>query len=236
MIDLISVSCHAEIFGGAVELLDKLNLHLPRGRYALLSRAPEQRRLILEVLAGLRKPQHGKVAIGGSISWPIGRASIGRGRATGLDYVTFIADLYGVNPDFAGDLVTLLMSRPDYIDQPMDHWPPYVRQEFGFALGLVPEFDIYVIDAPLPFEESRFTRLWQALFEDRLVGKTLILSSSRPKQLLDYCAKALVHESGRLTIEDDLEACIERFPARPAREDMGLGSNADAGEYVDFVF
>lgn len=236
MIDLFSVSDRSEVFGRSIELFENIDFHLPPGRYALLTQFPEYRRPVLDILAGLRPPRRGRVAISGSISWPIGRSSVVRGRASGLDFITLIANLYGIDADYAGDLVTLLVSRPDYMDQPIDSWPSYVRQEFNFALGLVPEFDIYVIDAPVPYEETRFTRLWQALFEERLVGKTLILSSYRPKQLLDYCAKGLVYEGGSLIIEDDLEECIERFPARPAREEIGIGNNAETSDYSEFTF
>lgn len=235
MIDFFSVSDRNSVFGRSIDLFENVDFHLPRGRYALLARSPEQRRLVLDVLAGLRPPREGHVSISGSISWPIGRSSVVRGRATGYDFITFVSELYGVDADQAGDIVTLLVSRPDYIDQPIDTWPPYVRQEFNFALALVPEFDIYVVDAPMPYEETRFTRLWQALFEERLVGKTLILSSYRPKQLLDYCAKGLVYEGGQLFIDHDLESCIERYPARPAREEIGLG-NADSGQYTELDF
>lgn len=236
MIDLFSVTDECEIFGQPVRLLDNVDLHLPVGRYALLSHLPEARRYLIDVLAGIRPPRQGSVVIDRSISWPIGRASIMRGRATGLDVITLIADLYDVDVDDAGDLVTFLVSRPEYIGKPVDSWPPYVRQEFNFALGLVPNFDIYVVDAAMPFEETRFSRLWQALFEERVVGKTLILSSVRPKQLLDFCAKALVHDNVGLSIDDDLEQCIERYPPRPAREDIGSIDNAGIGHESEFIF
>lgn len=236
MIDLFSVTDEIEIFGQPVTLLDRVDFHLPVGRYALLSSNPETRRFLIDVIGGIRPPREGQVIVNGSISWPVGRASIMRGRATGLDVIMLIACLYGVDVDEAGDLVTFLLSKPEYIEMSMDKWPPYVRQEFNFALGLVPNFDIYVIDGQIPFDETRFTRLWQALFEERMVGKTLILSSFRPKQLMDYCAKALVHDGLGLFIDDDLEQSIERFPTRPAREEIGTTDNAETGNEAEFIF
>jgi capsular polysaccharide transport system ATP-binding protein len=139
-----------------------------------------------------------------------------------------------MDADYAGEVVATLISLPHYLDRPIEQWPSHVRHEFTFALALLPDLDIYIIDAPIPFEPSRFTRLWQALFEEKLVGKTLILTSYRQNQMLDYCAKALVYESSRLKIDDDLEACIERYPARPSREDFGgsglLGASNEQGD------
>lgn len=234
MIDLFAVTDHLEVYGQQVTLLEDLDFHLPAGRYALLSPTPEYNRPVIDLLAGIRPPHRGRVEISRSISWPIGRPAMVRGHANGLAVINLIADLYDVDRNGAADVVTMLVSRPDTIGQPMETWPPYVRQEFIFALGLVPEFDIYVIDAPVPFEDARFTRLWQALFEERLVGKSLILSSHRPKQLLDYCARALVHDAGGLAIEHDLEQAIERYPARPAR--VELRGMTDGGSFDDAAY
>lgn len=236
MIDLFSVSDHLEVFGRRVTLFERVDFHLPAGRYALLSQQPEFHKPVIDVIAGLRPPRQGRVEISRSISWPIGRPGMVRGAVTGLAIIDLIGDLYDVDRDHAGEFVTMLVSRPEYIGQPMETWPPYVRQEFIFALGLVPEFDIYVIDSPMPFEESRFTRLWQALFEERLVGKSLILSSPRPKQLLDYCAKALVYSDAGLVVEHDLEQWIERSPSRPAREELGTMINGGAVDGNEFLF
>lgn len=236
MIDFHSVTDEIETHGQSARLFDDVEFHLPRGRYALLSSTPEYHRSVIDVLAGLRPPRRGRVSFSGSISWPIGRAGLVRGRTSGFDAIALIAGLHNIDRDKAGEMIALLVSRPDFLDRPFLEWPPYVKQEFIFALGLVPEFDIYVIDAPIPFEDSRFTRLWQALFEERLVGKTLILSTSRQKQMLDYCAKALVYEGKSLAIEHDLEDCIERYPARQIREDIGSITNVGGGDDTDFLF
>lgn len=236
MIDLFSVTDEYQVYGREVTLFEDVDFRIPPGRYALLSRSPEYRSPVLDIIGGLRSPRRGLVNIVGSVSWAIGRMAMLRSKATGLDFIQFIADQYGIDRNPAAEFVTLLMSRPDFLDRPLHKWPPYVRQEFNFALGLVPEFDIYLVDGPIPSEDSRFTRLWQALFEERLVGKTLIMASYRPKQMLDYCAKALVYEGGRLEIETDLEECLERFPIRSAREQLGDLTNVGADDGADFLF
>jgi capsular polysaccharide transport system ATP-binding protein len=236
MIDLFSVSDECEVYGSEVALFDDVDFRIPPGRYALLARNPAYRTLVMDIIGGLRPPRHGWVNIVGSVSWPIGRVAMLRSKATGLDFIHLVADQYGIDRNYAGEFVTLMMSRPDYLDKALYVWPHYVRQELNFALGLVPEFDIYLVDAMIPSEDSRFTRLWQSLFEQRLVGKTLILSTQRPKQMLDYCAKALVYEAGQLEIVDDLEQCLERFPVRTAREVVGDMTNAGADDGADFFF
>ena len=221
MIQLDAVTDQLELFGRKVTLFEDANFSLPPGRYALLSQTPEYHRPIIDVLAGVRPPLRGRVRISRSISWPLGRPAMVRGRAKGTAIIDLVANLYDVDRHKATEVVAMMVSRPAYIDQPMGTWPPYVRREFIFALGLVPNFDVYVIDTTIPFEESRFTRLWQALFEERLVGKSLILAAAHAKQLLDYCAKGLVYDASTLRIEPDLEQCIEQYPVRPERSETG---------------
>jgi capsular polysaccharide transport system ATP-binding protein len=236
MIDLFSVSDECQVYGQDVVLFEDFDFRLPPGRYALLSHTPEYRGLVMDIIGGLRPPRNGWVDVTGSVSWPIGRVAMLRSKATGLEFINLIADQFGLDREHSAEFVTLMISRPDYLDRSLYVWPHYVRQEFNFALGLLPEFDIYLVDAMIPSEDSRFTRLWQALFEERLVGKTLILSTSRPKQMLDYCAKALVYDAGRLEIVADLEECLERFPIRTAREVVGDMTNVGAESGADFLF
>jgi capsular polysaccharide transport system ATP-binding protein len=231
MIDLDGVTVTPMLFGRHVSVLQDADFHLPSGRYALLSDTPEFHRALIDVLAGLRRPDEGIVNHRGRMSWPIGRQGFVRGRASGHDLVELVSALYELDPHCAAEVVTSLVSRPDYLERPIEQWPAYARQELTFALALLPDFDIYIVDAPIPFEPARFTRLWQALFEEKLVGKTLILASYRQNQMLDYCAKALVYGGCGFDIDDDLAGCIERYPARPSREEFG--GSGPAGAYND---
>lgn len=237
MIHLEDVTDEPVLFGSRLPLLSNASLDLPSGRYALLSQTPEYHRPIVDLLAGLRAPDLGSVMHVGRVSWPIGRQGFVRGNVSGLAVLRLIGRLFDLDQDLAAETVTGLLSRPQYLERAIVEWPAFVRQEFIFAIGLLPSFDIYVIDSALPFEPSRFTRLWLALFEERLEGKTLIFSTHRQNQLLDYCARALVYEDQRLTIDDDLEQCVERFPPRPSREELGgAGTTGADNESSDLAF
>jgi capsular polysaccharide transport system ATP-binding protein len=236
MIDFLNVSDELTVHGHTSYLFDQLNFHLPPGRYALLSLTPQFRRPVMDVLAGVRPPRRGQVVFAGPISWPVGRNGVASGKASGSDAIRLISTIHDLDRHRAAELVALLVSRPDYLEQPFNTWPQYVKQEFIFALVLLPPFDIYIIDGAIPFHESRFTRMWQSLFEDRLVGKTLILSSPRPKQMLDYCTKGLIYEDLGFSIKDDLETCIEGFPTQPEREELGEMMSAGGSDDSAYSF
>ena len=235
MIHLNGVTDDPRTFGSRQALLTDVNLHIPVGRYAMLSHTPELHRQLIDVLCRLRPPREGFVRHDGRVSWSIGRQGFIRGKANGLRMIEFVADMYAVDSDAAVDLVSDLVSEPRLLSRPMEHWPLYARQEFSFALALAPAFDVYVIEGSIPFEPCRFTRLWLALFEERLVGRTLIFSSYRQNQLADYCFKGLVYERSTLRIEDDLDECLSKYPPRRSRSESASagddpGANFDDGQ------
>ncbi|MBN3849458.1 ATPase [Paraburkholderia sp. Ac-20342] len=221
MIELNGVTDAPHLFGVRQPLLEAVDLGIPHGRYALLSHRPEFHRAIVDIISGLRPPREGFVEHQGRVSWPLGRQGFVRGKATGLRMIEFVCALYGMESTPCVALVSDLLTSPEYLLRPMEHWPLYVRQEFSFALALAPDFDVYVVEGAIPFEACRFTNLWLALFEERLVGRTLLLSTYRHQQMMDYCTKGLVYEQQGLRIDDDLEECIRRFPHRRSRSESG---------------
>ena len=232
MIHLNGVTDDPRTFGSRQSLLANVNLDIPVGRYALLSHTPELHRQIIDVLCRLRPPREGFVGHDGRVSWSIGRQGFIRGKANGLRMIEFVADMYALDSDATVDLVADLVSEPRLLSRPMEHWPLYARQEFSFALALAPAFDVYVIEGSIPFEPCRFTRLWLALFEERLVGRTLIFSSYRQNQLADYCFKGLVYERSTLRIEDDLDESLRNYPPRRSRSESASGGD-DPGTNFD---
>lgn len=229
MIQLDRVTDAPRLFGSRRTLLTEATLSLPQGRYALLSRRPEMHRALIDVLTGLRPPTAGTVHHDGLVSWPIGRQGFIRGRPSGHQMIALVCALYRIDASACTELLSDLVTSPDYLAAPMQHWPMYMRQEFSFALGLAPPFEIYVVEGTMPFEPCRFTRLWQALFEQRLVGRTLILSTYRPQQMTDYCVKGLVHERRGFRIDPELDRCIEQFPSRRSGGGGGDGDGDDGG-------
>lgn len=232
IIRINGVTDEPHAFGRRQALLANASLDIPVGRYALLSPVPEMHRQLVDVLCRLRPPRQGFVKHDGNVSWAIGRQGFIRSKATGLSMIDFISEMYEIDADMTHELVADLISDPKCLAKPMEHWPPYTRQEFSFALALAPAFDAYVIEGSIPFEPCRFTRLWLALFEERLVGRTLIFSSYRQNQLADYCFKGLIYERSALRIEDDLDQCILRFPPRRSRSDAGTHGD-DRGDGFD---
>jgi len=201
-----------------------VNLAIPPGRYALVSRDPLARKPAIDLLAGLRPPAAGRVWRLGACSWPVGRAGFIRGKLTGRQIVALIARIYSLDYKFCLYIVEEMMTLPEFMDEFIEHWIVTARQEFGYIITLLPQFDIYVIDGTLPYRKDRFNLLWRALFEERISGRTLILSTVRVSEANEFCDAALVLNRGKIEIESQLDEILREFPLRPAFDDSGRGS------------
>jgi capsular polysaccharide transport system ATP-binding protein len=233
MLELGKVTDEPHLFGEHRLLLNDVSLDLPRGRYALLSATPELHKALIDILAGLRPPNRGVVRHEGLVSWPMGRAGFARGKLTGLQMTWFICSVYGVQLTPCLDFLTGVMTAPEFLHKKLEDWPRYVVQEYVFSISLVPAFDIFFVDSSMPIDESRFSKLWQSLFEEQLVGRSLIFSCPQVSQLMDFCTKGLIYEDGRLWIEDDLEQCIQRYPLRESRAEEPGDSGDEQADDAD---
>lgn len=200
-----------------------ITMTLPVRRYAVVSPDPIARKPAIDLFAGLRPPSSGRVVRGGSCSWPIGRAGFVRGKLSGRQIVALISRLYHLDYRFCIYLVESMLTLPEYLDEFVEHWPATARQELGYILPLLPTFDIYVVDGTFPYRKDRFTLLWRALFEQRIDGRTLLLSTVRKSEVDEFCDTALILNQGLIEIESQLDEVLRKFPLRPDINDTGRG-------------
>lgn len=219
MLVLSGVTDYAIVAGERVSLLSMVDIAVPVGRYAVLSPRPELRRPLVDVLCGARLPFEGDMLHQEAPSWPIARAGLVRGKLTGFQILAFLANIYGLDRIAAFHLAETLLSAPEQLELSIERWNVVARQEFGYITALLPTFGSYFVDGVLPAMNGSFARRWHVLFQQRLAGKSLFLSTTRPKEILDYCDRAIILLEGRLIIEDQLEKLLEQFPLRSLAAD-----------------
>ena len=195
-------------------LAREVTLDIPPGNYALLARDPLVARHLIDLLAGVRPPQQGRISAHGRVSWPVARPGFIRGKVTGPQIISFVARMYGLDLDVCMGFMNEMLTDPEGMGENIEHWPPVLRMEFNHALALLPVFDVYIVDGVFPYGDRRFTRLWRGLFAARSQGKTTILFTSRLSEAREHCTQALVLDNGSLSIED-LETALCKFPPRP---------------------
>ncbi|ADE86602.1 ABC transporter ATP-binding protein [Rhodobacter capsulatus] len=161
---------------------------------------------IINMMAGLEKPDEGEIRKTCRISFPLGFMGGVVPRHSGRENTRFIARLYGLDPDYVEAFCRWLCGLEEYFDMPVGTYSQGMRARLTFALLLALEFDIYLIDEGMPSTtDVEFNRKAGAILRDRLREATVIVVSHQASTLEKFCRSAAVLRDGQLYMFDTLE-------------------------------
>ncbi|MCT2539955.1 ABC transporter ATP-binding protein [Sedimentimonas flavescens] len=161
---------------------------------------------IINMMAGLEKPDEGTIRKTCRVSFPLGFMGGVNAKHSARENARFIARLYGLDPDYVEAFCRWVCGLEEYFDRPMNTYSAGMRSRFTFALLLALEFDIYLIDEGMPgTTDVEFNRKAGSILKDRLKEATVIIVSHQPSTLEKFCRSAAVLRDGRLYMFDTLE-------------------------------
>jgi capsular polysaccharide transport system ATP-binding protein len=161
---------------------------------------------IINMMAGLEKPDEGKIIRTSRISFPLGFMGGVVNKHTGTENARYIARLYGLDPDYVEAFCRWLCGIEEYFDMPVGTYSQGMRARFSFALMLAMEFDIYLIDEGMPTTtDVAFNRKAGSILRDRLRSATVVVVSHQPETLEKFCRTAAVLRDGQLYLFDSLD-------------------------------
>ncbi|WP_102223222.1 ABC transporter ATP-binding protein [Acidimangrovimonas sediminis] len=161
---------------------------------------------IINMMAGLEKPDEGRVIRTSRISFPLGFMGGVVNRHTATENARYIAKLYGLDPDYVEAFCRWLCGINEYFDMPIGTYSQGMRARFSFALMLALEFDIYLIDEGMPSTtDVEFNKKAGSILRERLETATVIVVSHQAKTLEKFCRTAAVLRDGQLYMFDSLE-------------------------------
>ena len=161
---------------------------------------------VINMMAGLEKPDEGEIVRGCRISFPLGFMGGVIGKLSATENCRYIAQLYGLDPDYIEAFCRWLCDLEEYFDRPFGTYSQGMKARFQFALMLALEFDIYLIDEGMPgVTDVEFNRKAGEALAERLKGRTVVIVSHNPGTLEKFCRSAAVLHHGQLTMFDTLE-------------------------------
>ncbi|MEM8788826.1 MAG: ATP-binding cassette domain-containing protein [Pseudomonadota bacterium] len=167
---------------------------------------------IINMMAGLEKPDEGEIRRSSRISFPLGVVAGVAQNQTGQENCRYIARLYGLDADYVEAFCRYMAGVGEYFDMPLATYSQGMRARLMFSLMLSLEFDIYLIDEGLPSTlDAEFNRKAGMMLKERLHSATVVIVSHRPKILETFCSQAAVLHRGRLHMFDSLEAAKEMY-------------------------
>ncbi len=188
-------------------ILDRATFRIEPGQsLGILARNGTGKTTIINMMAGLEKPDEGRVRRACRVSFPLGFMGGINSHHSAAENCRHIARLYGLDPDYIQAFCRWLADIAEYFDRPVITYSSGMKSRFTFALLLALEFDLYLIDEGMPSSSDvEFNRKAGTILRDRLRQATVIVVSHQPKVLESYCRKAAVLRDGRMQFFDSLE-------------------------------
>ncbi|MGB3176776.1 MAG: ATP-binding cassette domain-containing protein [Albidovulum sp.] len=188
-------------------ILDRASFRIELGNsMGILAPNGTGKTTIINMMAGLEKPDEGTIRKTCRVSFPLGFMGGVVGKHTARENARFIARLYGLDPDYVEAFSRWLCGIEEYFDMPVGTFSAGMRSRFTFSLLLAMEFDIYLIDEGMPSTtDVEFNRKAGSILRDRLKTSTVVVVSHQPATLEKFCRTAAVLHNGQLHMFNTLE-------------------------------
>ena len=161
---------------------------------------------LINMMAGLERPDEGEIRRSSRVSFPLGFMGGIVSRNTATENSRYIAQLYGLDPDYVEAFCRYLCGIEEYFDMPVGTYSQGMRARFSFALMLALDFDIYLIDEGMPATtDAEFNRKAGSILRERLQQATVVIVSHQPQVLERFATSAAVLRDGRYVPFDTLE-------------------------------
>ena len=167
---------------------------------------------VINMMAGLEKPDEGEIHRNCRISFPLGFMGGLVNRHTGKENTRYIARLYGLDPDYIEAYCRWLCGIAEYFDMPVGTYSQGMRARLSFSLMLALDFDIYLIDEGMPqTTDMEFNKKAGSILRERLETTTVIIVSHQASTLERFAKSAAVLMDGRLHMFDTLEEAKQLY-------------------------
>lgn len=187
----------------------------PGEAIGVVGRNGQGKSTLLKLVAGVLLPDEGGVRVNGGVAPLIELTGGFVGDLTVRDNVALTAGLHGLSRreisarfddiiDFAG--------AADVIDTPFKHLSSGMKVRVAFAVVSQLDEPVLLVDEVLAVGDRAFRAKCYRRIEELLgEGKTLFLVSHNERDLRRFCSRGLYLDGGRLVLDADINAVIERY-------------------------
>ncbi|MEH6646095.1 ABC transporter ATP-binding protein [Sulfitobacter sp.] len=194
-------------------ILDQVSFRVELGNsMGILAPNGTGKTTLINMMAGLEKPDDGEIVRACNISFPLGFMGGVVGKVSAMENARYIARLYGLDPDYVESFCRWLCGLGEYFDQPLGTYSAGMRARFSFALMLALDFDMYLIDEGMPSTtDVEFNRKAGEILQERLRTTTIVIVSHQAETLEKFARTAAVLMNGQLNVFDSLEEAKQLY-------------------------
>jgi ABC-2 type transport system ATP-binding protein len=238
MTDALSIRGLSKTFGGKVAV-DDLSLSVRAGElYALLGPNGAGKTTTLRMVAGLLKPNGGEIEVFGRnvltdpasakqiIAWAPDEPML-YDRLTPLEYLDFVAGLWGVDPKAAAARAEELLRWLGLWENRSERCEGFSRgmkQKTALAGALIHDPQLLILDEPLTGLDAAVARQVKDLLQERVKGGATVILTTHILEVAERMADRIgIIQHGRLLAEGTLDELRARAgEARATLEDVFL--------------
>jgi ABC-2 type transport system ATP-binding protein len=226
---MLKIEHLSKTYPNGVRALDDVSLEIPTGMFGLLGPNGAGKSTLMRTLATLQEPDAGAIHLD-EIDVRAHKDALRRRlgylpqefgvypRTSALAMLDHLATLKGIAPRAERKaLVERLLVQTNLWDvrrKSVDTFSGGMRQRFGIAQALIGDPALVIVDEPTagldPAERRRFHNLLTRIGEDVVV----ILSTHIVEDVSDLCTRMAIMGHGRILIEGEPAALIERLAGR----------------------
>lgn len=208
----LTVDRLSKVYPNGHSVFKDLSFEVPKsGRLALLGRNGQGKSTLIKILGGALPQTQGTIRWSGQASWPIGFNGGFQGSLSGMDNIRFLARLYHRDIHDTVRRVDDFAELGEKLKIPVKHYSSGMRARLAFGLSLAIEFDCYLIDELVAVGDSRFQQKCQTELFERRQERTFIMASHDMHLIANLCDKALIIESGKAKLFDDISEAVDVY-------------------------
>jgi capsular polysaccharide transport system ATP-binding protein len=194
-------------------ILEKVSFQVELGKsIGILAPNGTGKTTLINMMAGLEKPDEGVIRRNCRISFPLGFMGGVISKISAMENSRYIARLYGLEPDYVESFCRWMCNLGEYFDQPLGTYSSGMKARFTFALMLALDFDIYLIDEGMPSStDVEFNQKAGQILQERLRTTTVVIVSHQPATLEKFATSAAVLMGGQLYMFDTLEEAKQLY-------------------------
>ena len=193
------------IFSGLSFEMERLD------RLAILGRNGQGKSTLIKILGGVSPPTRGRVIWDMTNSWPLGFSGGFQGGLTGFDNIRFIARVYDRPIESTIERVEEFAQLGAKLSEPVRFYSSGMRARLAFGLSLAIEFDCYLIDEVFSVGDALFREKCERELFDHRSDRAFIIASHDLEFIRSHCHRALVIESGRVKVFEDIDLAIDIY-------------------------
>jgi len=170
---------------------------------------------LLKLLAGILKPNSGKIEVNGHIV-PFLDLGLGfSGELTGRDNIYLNGMLLGLSQkeiDNKFDEIVAFSELGNFIDTKLKNYSSGMNLRLAFSIAIHAKGDIYLIDEVIAVGDAEFReKSFNVFWDFKKKGKTIIFVSHALDTIKEVCEKAILLKDGRIKCFGKSKEVIKKY-------------------------